>query len=212
MAIASAGSILLLVVRFIRVGNFRFTFMIWNLFLAWLPLLFAWLLAKELIDHSWTSRRCLVLAALWLVFLPNSFYIVSDLIHIHSSANSMVLYDVSMLSLFTFTGFALGFASLLLVHWELLRRTTRQRAHAAVGVMLLLCSFAIYLGRDLRWNSWDILVNPFGLIIDISERLFNPGAHGSTFLTTFTFFVLLSTSYIVVWRASRFLQSQGSRS
>jgi uncharacterized membrane protein len=77
-----------------------------------------------------------------------------------------------------------------------------------VAITLLLCSFAIYLGRDLRWNSWDILINPGSLLFDVSDRFLHPGAHPRTFVTTLTFFVLLGTFYIVVRSLARTMRLQ----
>jgi uncharacterized membrane protein len=70
-----------------------------------------------------------------------------------------------------------------------------------VAIILLLCSFAIYLGRYLRWNTWDILVNPAGILFDVSDRFINPAAYPRTFSTTACFFVLLGSAYVFVWSA-----------
>ncbi|HSX23761.1 MAG TPA: DUF1361 domain-containing protein, partial [Candidatus Saccharimonadales bacterium] len=72
------------------------------------------------------------------------------------------------------------------------------------GIVVITCvfaliSFAIYLGRSLRWNTWDLLVNPAGLLFDISERVLHPLSHPQVFVTTLTFFVLLTSIYLVVW-------------
>jgi uncharacterized membrane protein len=66
--------------------------------------------------------------------------------------------------------------------------------------VLLLCSFAIYLGRYLRWNSWDVLFNPAGLVFDVSEPFINPTSHPQVFTTTLMFFVLLASIYIVCYQ------------
>jgi len=68
-----------------------------------------------------------------------------------------------------------------------------------IGGILLLCSFAIYLGRDLRWNTWDLFVNPAGILFDVSDRLINPRAHPQMFVTILSFFVLLSMVYYLIW-------------
>jgi uncharacterized membrane protein len=69
-----------------------------------------------------------------------------------------------------------------------------------VAVVLLLCSFAIYLGRYLRWNSWDVLINPAGIIFDVSEPFISPTSHPQAFTTTLMFFVLLGSIYAVIYR------------
>jgi uncharacterized membrane protein len=66
---------------------------------------------------------------------------------------------------------------------------------------LLLSGFAIYLGRYLRWNSWDILTNPFGLLFDVANNFVNAGEHIFSFSVTLLFFTFLSVIYFVLWRA-----------
>jgi uncharacterized membrane protein len=93
-----------------------------------------------------------------------------------------------------------------LVHTELLRRVSRRATHTLIELVLVLCSFAIYIGRDLRWNSWDILTHPASVLFDVSDRVLNPREHPQVITTTLSFFVLLSSMYIVwcaVTRATR---------
>jgi uncharacterized membrane protein len=75
-----------------------------------------------------------------------------------------------------------------------------------VAATLLLASFAVYLGRDLRWNSWDVLTNPSGLLYDISERVLHPAAYPEMFVTVISFFILLATMYGLAWRGIQLLQ------
>ncbi|HXE09831.1 MAG TPA: DUF1361 domain-containing protein, partial [Verrucomicrobiae bacterium] len=140
---------------------------------------------------------------LWVVFLPNSFYLISDFIHLQELPRADILYDSLMFTAFVTTGVVLGFTSLFLVHLQLRRRFGGWPAEVWVGITLLLCSAAIYLGRDLRWNTWDILVNPGGLLFDISERLAHPGAYPNMVLLIVGFFVVLAGMYHVLWRGTR---------
>jgi len=172
----------------------------WNLFLAWLPLLFAWWLMKWVAKNPWISWQGMGLTLLWLGFLPNSFYLVSDLIHLQTTLASNVFYDVVLLVSFAWNGLVLGFFSLYLVHRLLIKRIEWRYAHLLIAGVLLLCSFAIYLGRYLRWSTWDVLVNPAGILFDVSDRIINPEAHGQTFTTTLTFFLLLGSMYLVLWQ------------
>lgn len=178
----------------------RYWFLLWNLFLAWLPLLFAWWLVKRLKHSRWSDTGNIALTFLWVGFLPNSFYIVSDLIHLEATGEVSLLYDAVMFTSFIFNGYVAGYMSLLLVHDRLLKRISRIRAHAIVAAVLLACSFAIYLGRNLRWNTWDVLVNPAGILFDVSDRFINPAAHPQAFVTTVTFLLLLGSIYIVIWQ------------
>lgn len=192
-------SIALYVVRTIDAGNNRHAYFLWNLTLAWLPVLFAWMLGRRLKSGTWLSAGNIVLTLLWLGFLPNSFYLASDLIHLGETGEVSLLYDAVMFLSFIFNGFIAGFLSLLLVHGFLLERVRRRDAHFIISLVLLLCGFAIYLGRYLRWNTWDVLLSPAGILFDVSERVINPIEHPQAFMTTFTFFALLGTMYIVVF-------------
>lgn len=201
-------SVALYIVRSVASGNNRYWFLNWNLALAWLPLLFAWLLGQRLKTKSWSTWQNLLLTFLWLGFLPNSFYIVSDFIHLRNTYEISLLYDVVMFVSFAWNGYVLGFIGVYLVHLELLKKIRRRNAHTIIGLVLLACGFAIYLGRYQRWNTWDVLVNPAGLLFDVSDRFINPVAYPQMFTTTLMFFVLLVSMYAFLWRVSQILNSE----
>ncbi len=190
-----------------RNHSLEFGYMIWNLFLAWLPFLFSLRLLYVLRHKLWSSWEGLATSVLWLVFLPNSFYMISDFIHIKEFVRHDVVFDIVMFTSFIYTGVLLGFSSLYMVHLQLRRRLDAQAAAAWITVTLLLCSVAIYLGRDLRWNSWDVLTNPGGLLFDVADRLIHPAAYPQMFVAITSFFVLLSSMYYLLWRAARLLTS-----
>lgn len=204
-------SVLLLVVRMIVAGNTRFMFMIWNLFLAWLPVLFALGFRLNLKKYRLQSWQNLGLLALWLGFLPNSFYLISDLIHIQSSGEAIVLYDIAMMMSFILNGLILGYISIFIVHNQLLRKLSDRVVLAVLAFVFMACSFAIYLGRYLRWNTWDIILNPAGLLFDVSERVVNPVLHIQTYIVTLTFFVLLSSTYAVVYQLTKILSQSAHK-
>lgn len=199
LIISNFVSLLLFFVRVWGAESFRFWFLFWNLLLGAVPLLFAGLLLKGLRRWRWLSWQNLGLSFLWLGFLPNSFYILTDLMHIHMTGEINILFDVVLFSSCIFNSFVLGYISLYLVHHELLKRVRYQLAHAAAGIVLFACSFAIYLGRFLRWNSWDVLAHPFGLLFDVTNRVVNPVAHPQAPTTTLTFFLLLTSMYMVIF-------------
>jgi len=173
--------------------------------------MFAYRLLVTLRHQPWSSWQGIFLSMLWLGFLPNSFYMVSDFIHLHDVARVDYVFDAVMFTLFILNGLLLGYLSLLMVHVAL---RTRLRASATVwmlGGILLLCSFAIYLGRDLRYNTWDVLVNPAGILFDVSDNIVDPTAHPQAFTTTLTFFVFLTSVYWVIWHLLCSLQRSPPR-
>ncbi len=203
LVIANSISLLLFVLRVLDSEGLRYWFLVWNLILAWLPLLFAVLLAKKLKTERWLSLVPVALTVVWLGFLPNSFYLVSDLIHLQTTAEVSVLYDAVLFTSFIFNGYLSGFISLYIVHLELLKRFSRQTAHMLVALVLFLCSFAIYIGRVLRWNTWDMFLHPNSLIFDVSEQVVNEAAQSRASVTTFSFFLLLGGMYMVIWQLAK---------
>jgi len=202
---ASLACVALYIISAVYYGASPFWFLNWNLVLAWLPLAFAVMLKSHLKTGRWSSWQGICLTLLWLVFLPNSFYLISDLVHLDFARYSQTFYYVIMLFSFSFAGLLLGFTSLYVVHQELLKRLKHNTAHLWVGAVLLVCSFAVYLGRYLRWNTWDILLHPVGLVFDVSDRVINPVAYGQTFQVTAMFFILLASMYFTLWHLAQAL-------
>ncbi len=141
----------------------------------------------------------MLLTLLWLIFLPNSFYLMSDLIHLQSTGDIGLLFDSVLFLSCIWNGLIAGMASIIWVHQAIRHRRSNRYGIVVITCVFALISFAIYLGRSLRWNTWDLLVNPAGLLFDISERVLHPLSHPQVFVTTLTFFVLLTSIYLVVW-------------
>lgn len=199
LGLSSLVSVSLLLIRMGVAGNTRFYFMLWNLFLAWLPLLFALGLRLNLAKKPWLHWQNIGLTVLWLGFLPNSFYLMSDFIHLQSSGETSVMYDIAMMISFVLNGLILGYISTYIVHAQLLARLKQWQANAIIGAVFLGSGFAIYLGRYLRWNTWDIIVNPTGLLFDLSERVINPFIHAQTYVVTLVFFVVIASTYAIIY-------------
>lgn len=188
-----------------------YSYLIWNLFLAFLPLLFASRLVQVLATKRWSSWEAIGLSFLWLIFLPNSFYMISDFIHLQEVMRVDLLFDVIMFTSFIYNGVVLGFCSLYLVHSQFVRRLNRRFGLEMVIATLLVCSTAIYIGRDLRWNSWDIVTNPGGLLFDVSDRLSHISSYPQMLVTIIGFFVLLSSMYALLWNGASLLRQMKTR-
>ncbi len=203
---SSLVSIVLYLISSSENGNFANTYLVINLALAWIPILLVVWLQRLLRVRLWSSWLPLIITLLWLSFLPNSFYMLTDYIHLHEVERVNMLFDLVMFSSFILNGLILGYLSLFLVHQEFLKRLSRRASALLVGGVLLLASFAIFIGRDLRWNTWDVVLNPASVIFDVSDRLINPSAHPQMISTTVSFFALLTSLYVVIWcmlRAAR---------
>lgn len=205
LLISNLVSVVLFGIRVSATGSTAYWFLFWNLLLAWVPMILVWLLQGQLQyrNRSWKEPVPVLLTLLWLGFLPNSFYLVSDLIHLQYSDSNSVLFDAVMFQSFVWNGLVAGILSIIWVHSALLRRRGKDMAAAIISGVLLLSAFAIYLGRNLRWNTWDVLVNPEGILFDVSERVINPLSHPQALLTTLSFFLLLGSMYMVLWQFYR---------
>jgi len=93
------------------------------------------------------------------------------------------------------------------VHVQLLKRLSKLQTAGILSLVFLACGFAIYLGRYLRWNTWDILFNPAGLLFDLSERFLNPLAHAQTYWVTFVYALLIGTTYAVIYELIKALSA-----
>jgi uncharacterized membrane protein len=99
VGLLSAAAILLLGFRIVLSGTVRYWFVPENLALAWIALFLAWLLSKELKNRRWLSWQNLGLTVLWLLFLPNTWYVLTDYIHIFPNGEVSQLFDIVLMSL-----------------------------------------------------------------------------------------------------------------
>jgi uncharacterized membrane protein len=146
-------------------------FLAWNLILAWVP----WLSARA-IERARTRGALAAFGGVWLLFLPNAPYLVTDLVHLRPRPGVPMSYDVLLFASFALAGCALAWGALEIVHGRLARALGRRRAAAAVAGVLLLTGFGVYLGRFLRWNSWDVIARPGAVLSDAAAALADPRA------------------------------------
>lgn len=208
VVVSCLTSVILLMIRVSASDSARYIFLLWNLVLAVIPVLLAWWLVVRVRQFGWFKWQQMLLSLVWLSFLPNSFYLVTDFIHLRTTNEASLFFDVIMLASFVVNGLMLGYIAIYLVHSELIRRFSESSSYKIVGIIFLLCSFATYLGRFTRWNTWDILLQPAGLIFDVSDRVINPGQHAETYLATGILFVFLSSVYVVIWEATRLISNK----
>lgn len=208
LAASSITSALLYLTGVWGVHEHDFAYMLWNLCLAWIALGVTLFLERLLQRTHWSSWYALAVTLVWVLFLPNTFYMITDFIHVQEVAPSELLNGIFMFTSFIFNGVLLGIVSLYIVHRELLKRVSVRSAWLLIGLVLLLCSFAMYIGRVLRWNSWDILINPSSLLFDVTDRFINAPSHPRMFGVTLGFFALITSLYVVVWHMGRVARSQ----
>ena len=188
----------LIAVRIERTGSLLYAFLAGNLFLAGIPLALSTGVRRV---HRGGGGRWWLLApllAMWLVFLPNAPYILTDLLHLGPKPPAPIWYDLVLLLSAAGTGLALGYRSLLDVEGVLAERFGYHAGLSVTVAVLFLSGFGIYLGRFLRLNSWDVATDPLGVLGLVMQHLLDPLAHDQAWVISALFGTLLTLGYLVV--------------
>ena len=192
VTVALTFSIIALMVRIKLNKSFFYLFLVWNVFLAIIPYTITmYLNSKENLSKFVLGVGFLV----WLAFLPNAPYIVTDFIHIRRSNDILLWLDVIVILSFAFTGLLLFYSSLYDMQNMMTSKFKKVPTKVFTLLLLFLCSFGVYLGRFLRYNSWEILSNPKLLISDIISILFSPFQNSEAWFFTLGFGTFLTVGY-----------------
>jgi uncharacterized membrane protein len=155
-------------------NQISYGFVPWNLFLAWLPYFFSLLMAAthHIRPRWWWAQ--IIPGALWLLFLPHAFYIMTDLIHLTQRQSIPTWYDAGLLAITAWTGIFLAIVSLHTVQGIVQSYLGSFLSWGFALIVIGLSGYGVYLGRFLRWNSWDVLSDPVGIAYDSLDPLINP--------------------------------------
>lgn len=196
LALATLLSFALFAGRVLLSRSPLYAFMVWNLFLAGIPYAFA-LLAAALHQRSTTPRALLlVLVALWLAFLPNAPYILTDLCHLREHPGVPYWYEVGFFVTFAMTGLLFGVVSLGAIHAIIAAKIGWPKSWLFVLGAAGLSGLGVYLGRFLRWNSWDLLANPERVLRDVAAPVLHPRQNLQAYGVTLLFAALLLIAYL----------------
>ena len=163
----SLFSLALIAVRLIYSEQILYFFLLWNLFLAWLPVVFAWLAVRL---HK-RALSALAAAFMWLLFFPNAPYLVTDLIHLQAFPPVPLWYDLILLLDFAVLGMFLGIVSLRMMHSLIDAYLGLFAGWLFVLAALGAGGLGVFIGRFLRWNSWDLFTRPLALLYDVLANL-----------------------------------------
>ncbi|MEX0290545.1 MAG: DUF1361 domain-containing protein [Flavobacteriaceae bacterium] len=180
LALSIGFALLLLIFRIKLTHSFFFIFLVWNLFLAGIPYLISRLLIwfpKICASRLWT----IFFFGTWLLFLPNSPYIITDLVHLHSEHAYLKWYDLFLVFVFALNGLLLGLLSMADMFSLLSHRFSKKVGLFTMFKVSLLCGYGIYLGRFLRFNSWDLLTKPKSIFLEMLQTIYEPNVWVMTF-------------------------------
>jgi uncharacterized membrane protein len=199
MIVCSGVSVLLWLVRFVKTDSTVYYTLNVNLFLAWIPAVFA-LIAYNAYRKGSCIGAFIALgcAAVWLLFFPNAPYLITDLVHLRPREDMPYWFDQILYMAFAFTGCYLGMISLILMQALVRRSVGWILSWIFTFGALVAAAFGIYIGRYLRFNSWDLLVNPKPLIKEILSWIRHPRSNSDAFIFALTFSLFFGAVYFVV--------------
>lgn len=191
-----AGCAALLFVRGWYAGDMKFRFLAWNLFLALVPAVAA--AAMNRADHRGRTAPAIAWGVIWLVFLPNAPYLITDLIHLYPRPPVPYWFDIGLFAAFAGAGVLAMYSSLTDIQRVVHRHWNRAAAWGVVAVASFAAGFGVELGRMERWNSWDLLTQPDDLLRVIGSRLVAPWSHPRALAVALLYGSLMLFGYIAV--------------
>jgi uncharacterized membrane protein len=192
--LASLVAITLLLLRVKITHSIYLLFLIWNLFLAIVP----YLLSSNIHNNFFYKSKKIqntFYAFVWLLFIPNTFYILTDFTHLHFKNIFQFGLDLLIISSFSFAGFYLGLLSLYHMHHLTRAKYGNKSGNLFIVIISFLSAFGIYLGRVLRFNSWDIISKPIALFNTSIYALFSL----ETIIYTFQLGIIILVSYVIFY-------------
>ncbi len=195
LGVASMAAVSMVVARGFYTGHhFGFQFLLWNLLLAWVPVVAALAAYRFHVRGRRPDLLSGVCALVWFLFFPNALYIVTDFVHLEHRPPVPLWFDLLLIASFAWTGLCLGYLSLYLMQEVVRARFGRGTGWGFAVGMLALGSVGVYAGRVLRWNSWDVIRHPTSLLrqgIDLADG--PSGRLGVVAFVSVLFLFLLTT-------------------
>ena len=184
-------------VRIYASGTFGYAFLIWNLVLAWVPYLLSLKLISLNMRKRWISS--LIILLVWVAFLPNGPYIITDLIHLRPRMDIPMWYDVLLISTMAWNGLLLTLLSVNLVHRKLEEYFSDFKLWIALVLLFMSSGYGIYIGRFVRLNSWDAFLRPLSVLHYLFIDIIHPFHHPKAILVTLIVTVILSLTYSILY-------------
>lgn len=198
LMLSALFSICLTCARIIYTGEWLFAWLPWNLFLAFVPYTISRFATRQL---SWIENNF----KLALLFIPNAFYIITDLFHLEIRIGIPLWFDLALILSFAWNGLLLGILSVRQMEKIIEVKFPFIKEWQFVYPVMLLNALGIYIGRYLRYNTWDVVTNPFQLTKDIVYLLAHPVRNRFDWSMIICYAVLMALIYLAVKKMSRAL-------
>jgi uncharacterized membrane protein len=171
--------------RMLYAENIKLIFLIWNLFLAWIPYYTSSYLVER--QKELNLFKTISLFVISISFLPNAVYLITDLIHLKPRIGIPLWYDAMLLFCFSLLGLIYNTITLINIERVIKLYLPMKWVILLMCVLITASGFGIYLGRELRWNSWDLLIHPFQIFMDTIKCIVFPFENTTAWYMTFIF-------------------------
>lgn len=194
--------LILIIVRVVVFGSFSLIYISWNIFLATLPFIISSLLLIQAKKNNLPKILFIIGGIFWLLLLPNAPYIVTDLIHIGVVRSVPAFYDSILLFSSAWVGMILAMNSIFHIEQIIRIKYSKAITNIIIAVVIFFTSFGVYLGRFLRFNSWDVFLNHFSVLKGVLKTLSNTSNPLGIYFYLPLFFFFMYFSYIA-WKYSQ---------
>lgn len=188
-------AVVLNVLRVIIWGKMSLIFILWNILLAFIPFFISFILLSLSKEKKLSKIIFIIGFIIWMLFIPNAPYIVTDFIHLGEIRSVPMIYDVFLIFSSASVGLMLGFHSFFHIEQIIKTKYSPRVTSLIMSLIMIIISFGIYLGRFMRFNSWDVFVNHTSLIKNVWKIFSQSTANTEVFLYTGLFFFFLYLSY-----------------
>jgi uncharacterized membrane protein len=204
VSLSLSFTLALLIMRGLYTGMLTYFFYPWNLFLAILPVYFSGLLLKE----KTFNYKSILWLGLWLLFLPNAPYLLTDIFHFKERPPVPMWFDLMLVVSCAWNGILFCMISLFRVERFLKTRVNSGFVNVLMFLLLIPCGYGIYIGRYLRYNSWDVVTNPARLIKTSTHHIHHPFESLNVWMFTFVFATFLGIIYFTTKQLPRLLYTK----
>jgi uncharacterized membrane protein len=202
LILSNLFSVGLVLFRMVYTGHLLFAFLVWNLFLAFVPYVISRQMTEASIKNKWKFLLCVFV---WLLFIPNAFYIITDLFHLDMNETVPLWYDLALLLSFAWSGILFGILSVRQMEKLFEKHFSKKFDLLFILPVMALNGFGVYIGRYLRFNSWDVITNPLQLIQDIIYLFIHPLRNRFDWSMIVCYTLLLTLIYYTIKKLSKAL-------
>lgn len=191
--------ILAVVLNIVRMFLFHTTsslYMFWNIFLAFVPFFISSILYLHTTKENIIKPFFIIGFVLWLLFLPNAPYVMTDFIHLGRVKTIPVMYDIFFFFSSAYVSLLMGLYSLRHMEKIILLKFSRRVVNIVIPIIILFASFGMYLGRFLRFNSWDLFTSHTSLLSTIWDIFTKSNNYINVYSYTVLFFFFIYIAYV----------------